>query len=123
VVPLAVLQFAVVAALSAPALVFDPPQARQLTPYAVGAVAVTGVLATAVGFGCQLYAQRRLGAMETAVLLTLEPVVAAAYSIAIGREAASAALLVGGGLILVGMLLADLGGPPPEPPGAPAPRA
>jgi len=123
VVPLAVLQFAVVAALSAPALVFDPPHAGQLTAAALAAVAVTGVFATALGFVCQLYAQRRLGAMETAVLLTLEPVVAAGLSIAVGREALSTGLLLGGGLILAGMLLADLGGPPPEPPGAAAPRA
>jgi drug/metabolite transporter (DMT)-like permease len=123
VVPLAVLQFSVVAALSAPALLLDPPTARQLTVTAVAAVAITGVFATALGFVCQLYAQRRLGAMETAVLLTLEPVVAAALSIAIGREAATSGLLAGGGLILVGMLFADLGGPPPEPPGAAAPRA
>lgn len=123
VVPLAVIQFAVVAALSAPALVLDPPQARQFTAAALAAVAITGIFATALGFGCQLYAQRRLGALETAVLLTLEPVVAAALSIAIGREAASAGLLLGGGLILAGMLFADFGGPPPEPPGAASPRA
>lgn len=123
VVPLAVVQFAVVALLSAPALLFDPPHAAQLTTNAVSAVLITGIFATALGFACQLYAQRRLGAVETAVMLTLEPVVAAIFSIAIGREAASTALVVGGLLIVVGMVLADLGSPPPENPGAAAPRS
>lgn len=123
VVPLAVVQFAVVALLSAPSLLFDPPVAAQLTTNAVSAVLITGVFATALAFACQLYAQRRLGAVETAVMLTLEPVVAAFYSIAIGREAASTALVVGGLLIVVGMVLADLGSPPPENPGAAAPRS
>jgi len=53
----------------------------------------------------------------------LEPVVAAAYSIAIGRETAGPALLVGGVLIVLGMTLADLGSPTPEPPGAATPRS
>ncbi|HEX2252141.1 MAG TPA: DMT family transporter [Thermoanaerobaculia bacterium] len=121
--PLAVVQFAVVAALSAPFLLLDPPVRSQLTTTAVVAVLVTGVLSTAVGFACQLYAQRRLGAAETAVLLTFEPVVAAIASIGIGREAAGPGLLLGGALIVAGMLLTDIGSPPPQPPGAAAPRA
>ena len=123
VVPLAITQFLVVAALSAPALLFEPPAARHLTADAVSAVVITGVFATALAFACQLYAQRRLGAVETSVLLTLEPVAAAALSIAIGREPLSWGLAVGGALILAGMLATDVGSPPPEPPGAAAPRA
>ncbi len=123
VVPLAITQFLVVAALSAPALLFEPPTRRHLTADAVSAVVITGVFATALAFACQLYAQRRLGAVETSVLLTLEPVAAAALSIAIGREPLSWGLAVGGALILAGMLATDVGSPPPEPPGAAAPRA
>lgn len=123
VVPLAVVQFLVVAALSAPALLLDPPARRHFTPEAVWAVVITGVFATALAFGCQLYAQRRLGAVETAVVLSLEPVAAAVLSLAVGRESLSAALLVGGGLILAGMLATDVGAPPPETPGAAAPRS
>lgn len=122
-VPLVVVQFATVAVLSAPSLLLDPPGREHLTTAAVTAVAVTGVFATALAFGCQLYAQRRLGSVETAVLLSLEPVAAAALSIAVGREALDTALLVGGALILAGMLMADVGSPPPEPPGAAVPRS
>lgn len=123
VVPLAVVQFLVVAALSAPSLLFDLPVRRHFTPEAVGAVVITGVFATALAFACQLYAQRRLGEVETAVVLTLEPVVAAALSLAVGRESLTAGLVTGGVLILAGMLATDVGSPPPEPPGAATPRS
>jgi drug/metabolite transporter (DMT)-like permease len=123
VTPLAVVQFLVVAGLAAPSLLLDPPSRRELTPEAVGAVLITGVLATAVAFACQLYAQRRLAPVETAVILTLEPVAAAAVSILVGREEPGLALLAGGGLIVAGMLLSDLGSPPPELAAAPTPRS
>jgi drug/metabolite transporter (DMT)-like permease len=123
VTPLALVQFLVVAALAAPSLLLDPPTREQLTPEAVAAVVVTGVLATAVAFACQLYAQRRLAPVETAVILTLEPVVAAGVSILVGREEPGLALLAGGSLIVAGMFLSDLGSPPPELAAAPTPRS
>lgn len=123
VVALAVFQFVVVAVLSAPSLAFEPPVERHFTAAAVGAVLITGVLATAAAFACQLYAQRHLGSVETAVLLTMEPVVAAVLSVAVGREALSAALVVGGALVVAGMVMSDVGSPPPEPPGAATPRS
>lgn len=123
VTPLAVVQFLVVAALAAPALVLDPPTRSAFTPAAVGAVLVTGVLATALAFACQLYAQRRLTATEVAVVLTLEPVAALATSVLVGREQLTLGLLAGGGLIVAGMLLAELAAPPPEPAPAATPRS
>lgn len=123
VVALAVYQFAVVALLAAPSLAFEPPTARHLTTAAVAAVLVTGVLATAAAFACQLYAQRHLGPVETAVLLTLEPVVAAVLSVAVGREALTGALVLGGALVVAGMVMSDVGSAPPEPPGAATPRS
>ncbi|HUO87068.1 MAG TPA: DMT family transporter [Thermoanaerobaculia bacterium] len=123
VTPLAVMQFLVVAALAAPSLLLDPPAAGSFTPVAVAAVVVTGLFATAVAFACQLYAQRRLPAVEVAVVLTLEPVAAAVLSILVGREEPTLGLLVGGGLIVAGMLLADLGAPVVESAAAPTPRS
>lgn len=123
VTPLAVAQFLVVAALAAPALVLDPPTRGAFTPAAVAAVLVTGVFATALAFACQLYAQRRLAAVEVAVVLTLEPVAAVATSILVGREEPTLGLLAGGGLIVAGMLLSELASPPPETAIAPAPRS
>jgi len=123
VVGLAMVQFVVVAALSAPSLLLTPPAAHHFTPSSLFAVAVTGVFATAIAFACQLYAQTRLGAVETSVLLTLEPVAAAALSLALGRESLTLGLAVGGLLIFSGMLATAFSEAPPEPPGAAAPRS
>jgi drug/metabolite transporter (DMT)-like permease len=123
VTPLAVAQFLVVAALAAPSLVLDPPTRGAFTPAALAAVLVTGVFATALAFACQLYAQRRLAAVEVAVVLTLEPVAAVATSILVGREEPTLGLLAGGGLIVAGMLLSELVSPPAETAVAPAPRS
>lgn len=123
VVALATVQFVVVAALSAPSLLLTPPAAHHFTPAAVFAVVVTGVFATALAFACQLYAQTRLGAVETSVLLTLEPVAAAALSLALGRESLTLGLGLGGLLIFAGMLATAFTEAPPEPPGAAAPRS
>ncbi|HKI86011.1 MAG TPA: DMT family transporter [Thermoanaerobaculia bacterium] len=106
---LAVVQFSTVALLSSPSLAIHPLSARELTVRALIAVAITGALATAAALLCQLYAQRHLSATETAVLLTLEPLIAMATSIWVGAEAWSLSLGAGGALILVAMLLAQLG--------------
>jgi drug/metabolite transporter (DMT)-like permease len=121
--PLAVVQFAVVALLAAPSLVIAPPRAAEATRFALFAVIFCGVASTAHAYLCQLYAQRHLAATETAVLLTFEPVVAALFSVAIGREGWTPALLLGGALILAAMLLSELGGGPgavPPPIAAPS---
>lgn len=123
VTPLAVVQFLAVAALAAPSLVLDPPARSAFTPAAVGAVVVTGALATALAFACQLYAQRRLTATEVAVVLALEPVAAVATSVLVGREQLGLGLAVGGGLIVAGMLLAELAAPPVEAAPAATPRS
>lgn len=108
--PLAVTQFGVVAVLSLPSLVLDPPSARELTGEPLVAVLIAGVLATAAAFAAWLYAQRHLSAVEAGVILSLEPVVAAALSVALGVEPWTAALTIGGLLVLAAMLVTELGG-------------
>jgi drug/metabolite transporter (DMT)-like permease len=107
---LALVQFGVVALLSAPALLVQPLRRAEFTPNALIAIAVTSILATAVAFVCQIYAQRRLGAIETVVILALEPVVAALVSVAAGAEPFTWALVWGGSLLTLAMILAQMGG-------------
>ncbi len=108
--PLAVTQFAVVAVLALPSLLLDPPSARELTGAPLVAVLVVGVLSTAAAFAAWLYAQRHLSAVEAGVILTLEPVIAAALSVALGVEPWTAALGFGGLLVMAAMLVTELGG-------------
>jgi drug/metabolite transporter (DMT)-like permease len=105
---LVVVQCLAVALLSAPSLVLRPPRPVELGAPALLAIAVTGVLATAVAFLCQFHAQQRLSATEAALVLTLEPAFAALFSIAAGAESYTWTLPAGGALILIGMALAQI---------------
>lgn len=123
--PLALLQFALIAAISLPSLLLSPPTAREITGYSLFAVLVMGILATAVAFLCQLYAQRHLTPVEAGVILTLEPVIAAIVSIAAGAERPTWYLAAGGALVVGAMLITELAGGPADspPPAAATPRS
>jgi drug/metabolite transporter (DMT)-like permease len=77
-----------------------------LTPRLLIALLVTAVLATAAAFAAMTYAQRVLTAAQTAVVLACEPVVAGAVSVALGEDAVSAGLVLGGVLVAAGVALA-----------------
>lgn len=101
-------QSLVVALLAAPSLLLQPPTRAEFTPTAIGAILFTGILASGVAFWCQLFAQQRLSAVETALVLTLEPVVASVFSIAVGAEPLASSTVVGGALLLSGVALSQL---------------
>jgi drug/metabolite transporter (DMT)-like permease len=77
-------------------------------PWTVAALAITGLLATVAAFWAMAEAQRELTAAETALVLAFEPVVAAVVSVAAGGDAATAALLAGGTLVVLGVLVATV---------------
>jgi drug/metabolite transporter (DMT)-like permease len=74
-----------------------------------GAVALTGVLASAVAISLQAWAQARTSPVRAALVFSLEPVFAAALSAGLGREPLAARGLVGGAVIVGGVLVAELG--------------
>jgi len=69
------------------------------------AILYTGVLATALIFFLQTWAQQRLGATTTALIFALEPVFAAIVSVLTYGEVLTLPVLLGGGLILGAILL------------------
>jgi drug/metabolite transporter (DMT)-like permease len=79
----------------------------------VAAVLVTGVLATAVAFSVQVWAQQHTSASHAAIVFTLEPVFAALTSFAFFQERLGLRGLAGAALILAGILLAEFKGPAP----------
>lgn len=103
-----VVQFGVVAAsLLVPAVLtggFDFPATAWL------AAIYTGVIVGAVAFGLQVWGQRRVSASRAALVLMLEPVVAAVLG-RIDGERLGALGAVGAGLILAGILVCEVGGP------------
>jgi drug/metabolite transporter (DMT)-like permease len=67
----------------------------------------TGVAASAVAFGLEVWAQRRVSPSRTALLLMLEPVFAAVAG-AIAGDHLGVVALSGAALILVGVLVAEM---------------
>ncbi len=74
----------------------------------IAAIAVTALLATALAFTVQAWAQQHTTATRTALIYTLEPVWAWLTSWTLTGERLSGVALTGGLLILAGVLLAEL---------------
>jgi len=72
------------------------------------ALAVTAVLATAAAFTIQSWAQQHMPASHTALIFTLEPVFAWLTSLLFFGEQLGRRALLGAGLILAGILVAEL---------------
>jgi drug/metabolite transporter (DMT)-like permease len=69
----------------------------------------TGVFASAVAISVQTWGQARTSAVRAALIYSLEPVFAALYSVLLGYERLGAREALGGGLIMLGVLVAELG--------------
>jgi drug/metabolite transporter (DMT)-like permease len=74
-----------------------------------GVVAFTGVLMTAVAFFVMNWAQRHTTAVRAALIFSLEPVAAALFSAWYWGEPLGVWELTGGGLIVAGVLLGEVG--------------
>ncbi|WP_226994202.1 DMT family transporter [Myxococcus hansupus] len=105
---LVAVQLWTVAALSAACLPFVE---RRLTwhPSLVGAVLLCGVLASALAISVQTWGQARTTAVRAALIYSLESVFAAVYSVALGYEVLGPREWMGGGLILSGVLMSEVG--------------
>jgi drug/metabolite transporter (DMT)-like permease len=101
-------QLAVTAALATASLPFVDRR-LEATPGFWGAVVFTGVFASALAIGVQVWAQQRLTAVRAAVIYSLEPVFALAWAAAMGAGWPSRAEWVGGGFILAAVLTSEVG--------------
>jgi drug/metabolite transporter (DMT)-like permease len=82
------------------------------SPAVVWAIAITGVLGTAVAFTIQAWAQQFTPATHTALIFTLEPVFAWLSSYIVLRERLGGRAAAGAALILAGVLVSELKGSP-----------
>ena len=104
---LGIVQFAVCGALStALGLALDPD------PFAGWGIAwwtivYNGVLSAGLGITLQTFAQRHAPATDTAVILSLEAVFAAVFGLLLLAESLTTLQLIGCGLMLAGMVLAQ----------------
>jgi drug/metabolite transporter (DMT)-like permease len=119
-----VLTMALLTLIAAPAFALTGWQPARVnpTPQLVGAVLATGVLATALAFSAQIWAQQHASSSHTAILFSLEPVFAAITSFVFLHERLGGRALAGAALIFAGILLVELREPTkpaaPESPGS-----
>jgi drug/metabolite transporter (DMT)-like permease len=71
-------------------------------------VAITGVLATAVAFFVQTWAQSLVSATRAAVVMTMEPVFAGLFAVVVGGNRLTLRTLAGAACILAAMLIINL---------------
>jgi drug/metabolite transporter (DMT)-like permease len=123
------LSFYQVAATAALSLVALPlvtvlhwePFRFRLSPDLLLALVVTAAFATAFAFSVQVWAQKRTTPSHTAILFSLEPVFAGLTSFLFFGERLSTRGLIGAGLILLGIILAEMMGPAPAAAESPGP--
>src|SRR4030095_9131558 len=78
-------------------------------------IAVCAVFATAVAFSLQLWAQQYTTPSHAAILFTLEPVFAVVTSYFVLGERLGLRSFAGAGMVLAGILIAEMLGPPTAP--------
>ncbi|MBN1201633.1 MAG: DMT family transporter [Anaerolineae bacterium] len=108
-VRLATTQIVTVALLATGAAFAVETPAVRLPPETWAAIAFTGVVATALVFSLQVYLQRFTTPTHTVLIFSLEPVFAALFGWGLADEILGLKELVGCGLILAGMIVAELG--------------
>lgn len=102
---LAFLQVAVVALVMMPFA--EISTLRSLQPRSWMVIIGTAAVNTTLSFFILMWAQRRTSASEAVVLLSVEPVAAAALGVLLGSEQLTLAAVTGGVLILVAIFLAE----------------
>jgi drug/metabolite transporter (DMT)-like permease len=85
----------------------EPAQARW-TPVLVVGLVVTGLLATALAFSVQSWAQQYTTPTHTALIFSLEPVFASVTSFLVAGELLTGRGAVGAALILAGIVMVEL---------------
>lgn len=105
---LAVVQVGVVALLAGVTTVAVEHPTLRLPSDVWLAVAFTGLIGSAVVLGVQTVAQRETSPTHAALIFSLEPVFAALFAYLISGERLGSSGFLGGGLILAGMVLAEL---------------
>jgi drug/metabolite transporter (DMT)-like permease len=105
---LTVVQIATAAALSAGTFWWAEPVHIEWSAGLWVALLVTSLLATALAFSVQTWAQRYSSPTRTALIFSMEPVFAWATSYVVAGEVLSKRAAVGGALILAGILMVEV---------------
>ncbi len=105
---LALVQNATVLILAAPSFIFVRATMSEFSSSSLLAIAFAGILASGAAFWLQLYAQETISALDTTVVLALEPVIATGASCLLGFERLTASTVIGGLFLIGGAILSQL---------------
>jgi drug/metabolite transporter (DMT)-like permease len=105
---LSLIQLAFAAALGLGTFWWVETPVVELKPIVVAALGLTGLLATALAFTVQAWAQQHTTPTRTALIYSLEPVIAWLTSFWLLGEMLSRRAVAGAGLILCGILIVEL---------------
>lgn len=108
VLPYTLVQMATVAIISQLVALFLEPNTLVPPLVALPVLIYLGVVATGLVYGLQTWAQRHTTPTHTALIFILEPVFAAVFAVIITQERLAGQEWFGGGLILLGMLIAEM---------------
>ena len=105
---LTIVQLAVITAVC---LVATAPDGVELPGSAAAwwSVVYMAVVAAALALAAQTWAQAHLPPTRAAIIMTMEPVFAAAFAVSLGGEDPTSRMLVGGAMVLGAMLLVEVG--------------
>lgn len=107
-----VLQMGVAASLSIfSAFLFESNVIAEMTFTLKGSISVVylGVMSTCLAFLLQTYAQKYTSTVKTSIILSSEAVFATLFSVILGYERLTLKIVVGGLLVLVATIVAELG--------------
>ncbi|NDG85578.1 MAG: DMT family transporter [Proteobacteria bacterium] len=80
-----------------------------MLPKAWGAMAFCGIIATAIAYLVQMVAQAHVSPVKTSLILTLEPVFGAIFSVWLLHDQLRSIQWAGGAVMVMAMLVAELG--------------
>ena len=98
-----------IVALGAGLTVLDGGPRLPASTSAWAALAFLGLVASALAFTVQTWAQAQMSATRTAVIMTSEPLWAGIFAVIVAGEPAGGRLLVGGSLVVLAMYVVELG--------------
>ncbi len=105
---MSVVQIATAAVLGVGTFWWAEPAHVSWTPTVLLALLITSLLATALAFSIQTWAQQYSSPTRTALIFALEPVFAWATSYVVAAEVLSGRAIAGAGLIMAGVVLVEL---------------
>jgi drug/metabolite transporter (DMT)-like permease len=108
VLPFTATQLLTTALLSTAAALFFERHALLPPVSTLPAIAYMGLIASALVFGVQTWGQRHTTPTHTALIFALEPVFAALFAVAFAGEVLEIREWIGGALILLGMIIAEV---------------